>query len=183
MQTNLMLKLLNPNCCGFFRCDTAKITKNRRGQAHRHDRGGMARRRHDDGEVTMALQTSNTSKHAQNAMMLLCDGCPCAIMLIHCEFNNLLSRCDPFHYHCCVCDIVFLCGGSTKTCICICVDICVLGCVHRHPLSSDPPAPPCYNESVSSVPPPALPCYTVSVGIQLILVATVFIFQSACIYI
>ena len=54
--------------------------------------------------------------------------------------------------------------------------------MHHHPLSSDPPAPPCYIESVSSVP-PDLPCYTESVGIKLLRVATVFIFHSACIYI
>ena len=54
--------------------------------------------------------------------------------------------------------------------------------MHHHPLSSDPPAPLCYIESVSSVP-PDLPCYTESVGIKLLRVATVFIFHSACIYI
>ena len=69
-----------------------------------------------------------------------------------------------------------------NTCICICVDLCLLCCVHHRPLSSDPPAPPCYIESVSSVP-PDLPCYTESVGIKLLRVATVFIFHSACIYI
>ena len=37
--------------------------------------------------------------------------------------------------------------------------------MHHHPISSDPLAPPCYIESVSSVP-PDLPCYTESVGIK-----------------
>ena len=54
--------------------------------------------------------------------------------------------------------------------------------MHHRLLSSDPPAPPCYIESVSSVP-PDLPCYTESVSIKLLRVATVFMFHSACIYI
>ena len=72
MQTNLMLKPLNQNCCGFFRGDRAEIGKNK--HTYTTERA-MARRWHDDGEVTMALHTSKTSKQAQNAMMLLCDEC------------------------------------------------------------------------------------------------------------
>ena len=50
MQTNLMLKPLNQNGCGFFRGDIAEIGKETgEGQAHRHDREGEW---HDDGTMT-----------------------------------------------------------------------------------------------------------------------------------
>ena len=71
----------------------------------------MARRWHYDGEVTMALQTSNTSKHAQNAMMLLCDGCPCAAMLIHLLLNlsaTVYILAEIRSITSCVCDVVLI---------------------------------------------------------------------------
>ena len=40
--------------------------------------------------------------------------------------------------------------------LCVYIYICLFCCVHRHPLSSVPPALPCYTESVSSVPPRCL---------------------------